>query len=142
MSRTELETKLEEIRAVRTEVLELLTALTDTETALETPDLGMSRNLGMALLRFGDHMREHKNQLVGARQSLGIGPTDAQRKLGDAEVTWGQLLGAVVGLSDSDLDTVPAEGEWSIRETLDHIHTGEQYYLKGVKSALSQTDQE
>lgn len=142
MSRTELENTFEEIRAVRIEVPEFLTALTGTKTEKETPDLGMSCNIGMALLHFGDHMREHKNQFLGTCHSVGIGPTDDQRRLADAEVTWGRLQGTVVDLSGSDLDTAPAEGECSISETLDHILMGEQFFLKGVKSALSQTDQE
>ena len=110
MSRSELQTKLDEIRAVRTEVLQCLQDVPDTDTDLETPDLRTWHNLGIVLLRFGDHMREHGNQIANIRQALGNGPTDVQRKLGAAEAAWGELLGVVTGLTDSDLDAVPEAG--------------------------------
>jgi len=140
MSRHELQAKLDEIRAVRTEVLQYLQDVPDADTDLETPDLRTWRNLGIVLLRFGDHMREHGNQIAGIRQALGSGPTDVQRKLGAAEEAWGALLGVVAGLSDADLDAAPETGGWSIRETLDHILSAEKYYLAGVKSAYQQQD--
>jgi len=127
MSRHELQAKLDEIRAVRTEVLQYLQDVPDADTDLETPDLRTWRNLGIVLLRFGDHMREHGNQIAGIRQALGSGPTDVQRKLGAAEEAWGALLGVVAGLSDADLDAAPETGSWSIRETLDHILSAEKY---------------
>ncbi len=141
MSRSELQAKLDEIQVVRTEVLECLQDIPDKDTELETPDLRMWRNLGIVLLRFGDHMREHRNQIAGIRQNLGRGPTDVQRKLGEAEEAWGSLLGVMTGLADADLDTVPETGGWSIRETLDHILQTEVYFLNGIKSAYSQQDQ-
>ena len=142
MSRSELQTKLDEIRAVRTEVLQCLQDVPDTDTDLETPDLRTWHNLGIVLLRFGDHMREHGNQIANIRQALGNGPTDVQRKLGAAEAAWGELLGVVTGLTDSDLDAVPEAGGWSIRETLDHILSAEMHYLDAVKSAYQQQNQQ
>ncbi len=138
MSRSELQAKLDEIRATRTEVLQCLQDVPDSDTDLETPTSRTWRNLGIILLRFGDHMREHGNQIAGIRQALGRGPTDVQRKLGEAEEAWGELLGAVAGLTDSDLDVAPEAGGWSTRETLDHILQAETHYLEAVKSAFRQ----
>ncbi len=137
MSRSDLQAKLDEIRAARTEVLQYLQDLPDADTDLETP-LRTWRNLGIVLLRFGDHMREHGNQIAGIRQTLGHGPTDVQRKLGEAEAAWGELLGVVTGLTDADLDAIPEAGGWSIRETLDHILAAEIHYLEAIKTAYQQ----
>ena len=138
MARTELNAKLEQIRAVRCEVLDLLQDAPDADAALATPELRLWRNLGIVLLRFGDHMREHGNQIAGARQATGAGPSDVQRKLAEAEKAWGDLLGAVVGLTDADLDRVPDEGAWTVRETLDHILAAEENYLAGVRAGYAQ----
>ncbi len=138
MSRSELQAKLDEIRALRTEVLQYLQDVPDSDTDLETPAARTWRNLGIILLRFGDHMREHGNQIAGIRQAVGRGPTDVQRKLGAAEAAWGELLGAVAGLTDADLDAVPETGGWSMRETLDHILQAEAHYLDAVRSAFRQ----
>lgn len=142
MSRSELQSKLDEIRAVRTEVLDLLEYAPDDDTQLSIPEMRTARNLGAALLRFGDHMREHRNQVNGVRQALGRGPSDVQRKLADAEIAWGQLLASVTGLTDADLDAQPEDGGWTVRETLDHILQAEVYYLNGAKAAYSQNDKE
>lgn len=138
MARTELNAKLEQIRAVRCEVLDLLQDAPDADAALATPELRLWRNLGIVLLRFGDHMREHGNQIAGARQATGAGLSDVQRKLAEAEKAWGDLLGAVVGLTDADLDRVPDEGAWTVRETLDHILAAEENYLAGVRAGYAQ----
>ena len=138
MARTELNAKLEQIRAVRREVLDLLQDAPDADAALATPELRLWRNLGIVLLRFGDHMREHGNQIAGARQATGAGLSDVQRKLAEAEKAWGDLLGAVVGLTDADLDRAPDEGAWTVRETLDHILAAEENYLAGVRAGYAQ----
>lgn len=142
MTRTDLQSKLDEIRAVRNESLALLQDAPDSDTEIPTPDLRMWRNLGVVLLRFGDHMREHRNQVNGIRQSLGRGPSDVQRKLADAEIAWGQLLAAVTGLADEDLDAQPEDGGWTVRETLDHILQTEIWFLQGIKNAYDRRSPE
>lgn len=138
MARTELTARLDEIRTLRNEVRALLEDIPDTDTDMETPGLRSWRNLGVVLLRFGDHMREHANQIAGARQELGSMPSDVQRKLAEAERAWGQLLGTLVGLDDEDLDRRPASGAWTIRETLDHILASETHYLEAVRAGYRQ----
>ena len=142
MSRNELQAKLDEIRTVRTEVLDRLLDAPDTDSDLEITEIRSWRSLGIVLLRFGDHMREHKNQISGIRQELAEGPTDVQRKLASAEEAWGELLGVVAGLTDSDLDAEPKSEGWTIRQTLDHILQAEVNYLNGVKTAYQQRDQQ
>ena len=49
-------------------------------------------------------MREHADQIAGARQTLEANYTDTQRKLAEDERARGNLLGTVVGLTVDDLD--------------------------------------
>lgn len=136
MSRTELKAKLDEIRAVREQALTELQDLPDADTAVATEGLRLWSTVSVALLRFGDHMREHANQVSGARQGVEAHPSDVQRKLAEAERAWGHLLAATVGLTDQDLDRSPGDGEWSVRETLDHILAAETRYLEGIRAGL------
>jgi len=56
--------------------------------------------------------------------------------LARAQEAYGEFLGAVVGLADEDLDTAPAEGEWTIRQILQHLRETEAWYLARVEEAL------
>ena len=88
------------------------------------------------MLRFGDHVREHTTQLIAAREDIDAAQTMPQRMLARAQEAYGYFLGAMVGLSDEDLDIVPAEGEWTIRQVLEHIRRGQPNYLKRIQDAL------
>lgn len=136
MARAELDAKLEEIRSQRSELMALLQDTDDRHADLSTEEWSFWGTVGVLFLRFGDHMREHTSQIVGARQALGADMTDTQRKLAEAQRAWGQLLGAVVGLTDEDLDRVPEEGSWTIRETLDHILMAETRYKQALQNGL------
>ena len=66
MSRTELDTLVAQIRAMREQTLAECADLTEADFALPT---GMPRwdDARRVLLRFGDHMREHASQAQAAR---------------------------------------------------------------------------
>jgi len=87
------------------------------------------------LLRFGDHVREHTTQLLAAREAIGARQTMAQRILAQAQQAYGCLMGAVLGLSDEDLDQVPEPGEWSPRQVLEHLIDTQQGYLELIRGA-------
>ena len=42
----------------------------------------------------------------------------------------------LVGLTEEDLDRVPAEGEWSPRQVSDHILSTEESYSRRIENAL------
>jgi hypothetical protein len=87
------------------------------------------------LLRFGDHMREHANQAVAARANTGHGPTMPQRMLMEAELAWGKLLGATVGLDDDAIRKTPPDGGWSVEQVLEHVLRVERLYLDAIAEA-------
>ena len=138
MKRDKLDTLLAEIRALREQTLVEFNELTEAD--FDTPT-GHERwsEIRRVLLRFGDHVREHANQVEGIRDDLGLIPTMPQRMLAEAEFAWGKLLAATVGLTDSDLDAPPPEG-WTIQQTLDHIKASEAFYLELVRAAKARDE--
>ncbi len=134
-NRTELTTLLAEIRQAREETLTTLADVTEADFNIPTP-LNRWDSLRRVLLRFGEHLREHASQLEGIRAAIGKSPTPPQRMLAEAELAWGKLLATTVNLTDSDLDTVPADGGWTVREALQHMAAVEQSYLEGARAGL------
>ena len=134
MPRTELDALLAQIRAMREQTLTECAGLTEMDFALPT---GMPRwdDTRRVLLRFGDHMREHASQAQAARVAAGRAPTPPERMLAEAELAWGMLLGATVGLSDEDAATPPPDGGWSVVQVLEHVLKTEETYLNAVRAA-------
>ena len=136
MHRAKLEEILTQIRIVRQETLTTLHDVTEADFAIPT-DLKRWDDLRRVLLRFGEHMREHTNQLEDARQKTGTGPTMPQRMLAEAERAWGQLLAATVGLDDDSAGQQPADGGWSAMRVLEHMLEVEQNYLAAAQRAIT-----
>jgi uncharacterized damage-inducible protein DinB len=83
--------------------------------------------LRFALLMTHHELRDLAVRLA-ARESE---PTQAQRILAQYHQTYRDLTGVLAGVRTEDLDRVPAEGEWPLRETLDHM-LGAEYGFLGV----------
>lgn len=134
MSRTQLDTLLAQIRAKREQALAECAGLTEADFGLPT---GMNRwdDLRRVLLRFGDHMREHASQAGAARVAAGHAPNPPERMLAEAELAWGMLLGATVGLSDDEAAEAPPDGGWSVIQVLEHVLKTEETYLNAVRVA-------
>jgi hypothetical protein len=125
---------LASIRAVREEALREVAALAEEDFTVP-PAKERWAEIQRLLLRFGDHMREHANQIEGTRAALQRAPTDIQRTLQEAELAWGKLLAALVDLSDEDCRRIPADDGWSIEEILQHILTTERRSLEAIRIA-------
>jgi len=134
MSRSQLDTLLAQIRAKREQTLAECAGLTEADFVLPT---GMNRwdDLRRVLLRFGDHMREHASQAGAARIAAGHAPTPPERMLAEAELAWGMLLGATVGLNDEAAAETPPDGGWSVVQVLEHVLKTEETYLNAVRAA-------
>ena len=134
MGRERLDALMAEIRGVRQQTLSELADMTEAEFGLPTT---MHRwdDARRVLLRFGDHMREHANQALAARANAGYGLTMPQQMLAEAELAWGKLLGATVGLDDEAIAAAPSEGAWSVGEVLEHVLRVEQLYLDAILRA-------
>ena len=137
MSRFQLDSLITQIRQMREQTLAECADLTEADFALPT---GMPRwdDLRRVLLRFADHMREHASQAGAARAATGNAPNPPERMLAEAELAWGMLLAATVGLSDEDAATPPPDGGWSVAQVLEHVLKTEENYLNAVRQAKSQ----
>lgn len=134
MTRDALDGLLAQIRAEREQTLAALSDVTEEEFALPT-DMQRWTDVRRVLLRFGDHMREHANQVEGAREAIGRGPSMPQRMLAEGEFAWGKLLASTVGLTDEDFDLQPPDGGWSVRQVLEHVLASERNYREAIRAA-------
>jgi uncharacterized damage-inducible protein DinB len=77
-----------------------------------------------------------------AATALAPDPDEASRILTLAQVAFGRLRGLLDGIDDELLDRAPAEGEWSLRETLVHAISVERSYRANTQHALVRGDDE
>jgi hypothetical protein len=126
---------LAEIRQARERTLAALVNVSEADFSTPT---GMERwtEVRRVLLRFGDHMREHANHAEHTRDLIGCTPAMPQMMLQEAELAYGKLLAALVGLTDTDINQAPPDGGWSIRQVLQHTLETEKLYLAVIEKAL------
>ena len=87
------------------------------------------------LLQMVGHDLEHTAQVVKTIRDLGIAQTETHMILAEMQEARGRLEGLLIGLCDEDLDRAP-EGEGSIRETLEHFTSTEDFYTQRLEKAL------
>lgn len=134
MRKAEIARYLQEINEIQSGILDELEGLNRKELRYST-DNARWNTVRRVMLRFGDHVREHTTQLIAAREDIGAAPTMPQRLLACAQEAYGRLLGAMVGLGDEHLDMVPAQGEWTPREILEHLIATQRLYLDLIRQA-------
>ena len=92
----------------------------------------------LALL--GNHVREHTTQLAAAREAILDPQSMSQRILARAEQAYGDLQAALVGLTDEQLDRVPEPGEWTIRQTLEHLVKAQDAIAGRIREARQRAE--
>lgn len=124
---SEIRDLLAENRAHRRAVFETLQDMPSGRMSAETTWGGGPVDVRFMFLRFADHEEEHELAVQTRLIAAGFRQTTAQRILARAEMTRGDLLAALVGLDDADLDRAP-EREWPLRRTLAHVVNVEHSY--------------
>lgn len=134
MSDTNVKALLAELRAEREQTLAAVTNIAREDLRYAT---GFNRwtSARRVMLRFGDHLREHTLQIRLVRERLNRGHSEPQHMLELAEQAWGDVLAACVGLTDDDLDKVPAQGQWSVRQVFAHMIKSEKSYRDLIAKA-------
>jgi len=88
-------------------------------------------------LRFAILLTQHELRDLAVR--LGAirpaPPSQAERILGQYHYAYRDLVGALAGMRDADLDRVPAEGEWPVRDVLDHMLGADYGFLAVIQYA-------
>jgi uncharacterized damage-inducible protein DinB len=87
--------------------------------------------LRFALLMTHHELRDLAVRLAGRRQA-----TQAERILAQYHQTYRDLTGVLASVRTEDLDRVPADGEWPLRETLKHMLRAEHGFLARIRFAL------
>jgi len=109
---------------------------------VDLPDADMDRTwvwreydeegLRFALLMAQHELRDLAVRLAGMRP---MPPSQAQRILGQYHHAYRDLTGALAGVRDADLDRVPKEGEWPVRDVIEHMLGAEYGFLGTVQYA-------
>ncbi|MDO8750980.1 MAG: DinB family protein [Dehalococcoidia bacterium] len=132
-----LEEMEEKLRASRARLQEQLIDVKEEQMTL--PVAGrVPRTVRAMFYLLISHEAEHTVQLVKTLAALGINQSEAQLILHSLRRSRGELEGLLLGLTDDDLDRVPAEGEWSPRKVLEHIIADEVLFGDRIKEAVQQ----
>lgn len=128
---SEIRAILADMRSSRRAVFEDLQGIPESRMVYETQWAGGPTDVRFIFLRLTDHEEGHTLQVRGMLEDAGFRQTTAQRILAAAEVTRGDLLATLIGLTDGDLDVAP-DGEWPLRRTLAHIINVEHSYRVNI----------
>ncbi|MSQ15431.1 MAG: hypothetical protein EXR50_06165 [Dehalococcoidia bacterium] len=122
----ELDKLIKELEDVRRESAKVLANLSDEQLDLKNE---RGRSVRAFIQALADHDNEHVQHLIGARRGVGSRRKEVNRLLGEMMAARGQLLGLIAGLEDDNLDKDWKEGEWSIRNILEHMVQTERTYI-------------
>ncbi len=95
---------------------------------------------GWLFLRRADHLEEHAIQIEGIlRDRLNVRQTQAHRIWCRNQISRSDFYASIAGMTDADLDdrTGLPDGEWSLRQILEHLIVVERYYTLDAIHALA-----
>lgn len=139
MSNTKVNAYVERIEAIGKCYRDELTALEPVELTYGV-DHAKFYTVRRMLLLATTHVQEHITQLLAARADTDADPTMPQRMLARAMSAQGDLLAAMTGLEDEELDKVPQPGEWSAREVIEHVIQVQEWILKNIQEAREKAE--
>lgn len=127
---------LEKMREQRGRTQGRIQAVTEEDMLAPTTYGDREVNVRFMFYRLIAHEVEHTVQLAKTMHALGIAQGEAGLILKKLQAARGELEGMLVGMESEDLDRTPVEGEWSLRQVLDHILSTEEFYSKRIEDAL------
>jgi uncharacterized damage-inducible protein DinB len=128
---------LETMRERRAKTLEQVLSVPE-DKMLEPAKYGdRDVNVRFMFYRLITHQIEHTIHLTKTLNALGIHQGEAGLILKSLQVASGELEGLMVGLTDEDLDRSPGEGDWTLREVLEHILSAEKSYSSKIDQAMA-----
>jgi uncharacterized damage-inducible protein DinB len=92
--------------------------------------------LRFALLSAHHLLRETTATVAAARLGAGKPFTEAQRILAQVHEAYRDLIGALAGASDTEMDAAPPDEQWPLREILKHMLGAEYGFLAAIEVAL------
>ena len=92
------------------------------------------------------HEKQHTGQVWSVRDQLrllqGWGNQDLPALLADYYTSRAQLVAALFGLADDQLDAKPTDGGWTIRETVDHVLYWDRTSMDTLQAEFKQSPPE
>lgn len=122
----ELNKLIKELDEVRTETFRYISTLSEEDLDLKNE---RGRSIRSWLQALADHDKEHIQHLIRARRAVGSRRSEINRLLSEAMASRGELLGLIAALPDEALDKEWQEGEWSIRNIIQHMGQTERTYI-------------
>ncbi|HEX5163965.1 MAG TPA: DinB family protein [Thermomicrobiales bacterium] len=149
---SEIRTIMAEMRKKRRKHDAELAQITETQMGIQTAFTfetmmtgGQGKTTGAAVrdifLRRPDHLEEHAIQIEGIlRGRFGVERTQAHLIWAANQTAHGDLHAALTGLTNDDLDSREGlpDGEWALRQILEHLIVVERYYTLDIHHALKQ----
>jgi uncharacterized damage-inducible protein DinB len=89
-----------------------------------------------AFFRTYEELRELAAKIATERHARGALASTAQRILAQYHLAYRDLQAALLGVGQEALEQVPAEGEWSLRQTVAHAVAAEVGFFVAVRYAL------
>jgi uncharacterized damage-inducible protein DinB len=127
---------LETMRERRARTLEQVVSVAEEQMLAPAKYGDRDVNVRFMFYRLITHQIEHTIHLTKTLNALGITQGEAGLILKSLQVASGELEGLMVGLTDEDLDRSPGEGDWTLREVLEHILSAEKSYSSQIDEAL------
>ncbi len=134
----DLNSLLAEMMETRNAVFAKLMSLPDASLKLANPET--KRSVRALLSMYMSHERNHIVQVEKTRKAIGAYPSEVQMLLAQAWQSRGDLLAAVIGLSDAELAEKPAEDAWSVKEILEHTMNVEKRFLVLIEEILKKSE--
>jgi uncharacterized damage-inducible protein DinB len=125
----DLDRLLSRMREVRQETLRLLEDLEEDELLEPCNRFGNIRQV-IELLVW--HERDHYGQIRKNRRHTAAGTKSVNLLMSDLMAARGMVEGMLLGLASEDLDAVPSEGGWSIRQVVEHLIEGEVEFREQI----------
>ena len=136
MATEKLEQLMEQLLDYTKELASQLAELTEQDLAKATTRR-WAPTVGEFLTGTARHKRDHIRQIMTKRESLGLGHTPAQKAIADIVAAQSELYGALLGLTDEDLDPIPEGQTWSIGQVLEHMSRGDDACVPEVEKAVA-----
>jgi uncharacterized damage-inducible protein DinB len=92
--------------------------------------------LRFALLTAHHLLRETHATVAADRLGAGKPFTEAQRILAQVHEAYRDLIGALAGTSEAEIDAQPPDEQWPLREVLKHMLGAEKGFLASIEVAL------
>ncbi len=130
----------ESVRALgaqREEIVRELSQLSEADCRVPAEWAGLTRNVNFLLRAFSLHELDHLQHLNKLLVGRGHQVSEPQMLLAKAQALRAEVEALLLSLSDEEFDaTGPNEGDWSVRQLVEHLAATDARYASQIREAL------